>query len=66
MLTNVDYYIRWQSKKADYASNGISEENGNLIVTIDSDDNGIDSTIIANIVKSISIRYQSGRRLQAR
>lgn len=46
MLGNSDYKESWEKKKKLYAEYGFSEENGNLIVTEDSLDGGIDSQII--------------------
>ncbi len=43
MLGNEDYKRSWEEKKKIYAANGFTEENGNLIVTSDSLDGGIDS-----------------------
>jgi hypothetical protein len=46
MLGNADYKATWEEKKRIYEANGYTEENGNLIVTMDSLDGGIDSQII--------------------
>lgn len=43
MMGKDDYREAWEAKKKIYAANGFSEENGNLIVTMDSLDGGIDS-----------------------
>lgn len=43
MLGNEDYKRAWEEKKKIYAANGFTEENGNLIVTSDALDGGIDS-----------------------
>ena len=42
MLGNEEYRKSWESKKQVYEENGFSEENGNLIVTMDTLDGGID------------------------
>lgn len=46
MLGNPEYKAAWEEKKRIYEANGFTEENGNLIVTMDSLDGGIDSTVI--------------------
>lgn len=46
MLGNADYRAAWEDKKRIYEANGFTEENGNLIVTMDSLDGGIDSVVI--------------------
>lgn len=46
MLGKEDYRKAWDEKKRLYEAYGFSEENGNLIVTTDSLDGGIDSQII--------------------
>lgn len=58
MLSDVDYRAKWEYKKSEYIKNGISEEQGNLIVTEDSAKGGIDSFIIAQHVKSLLDRLQ--------
>ena len=42
MLGNEEYRKAWESKKQVYEANGFSEKNGNLIVTMDALDGGID------------------------
>ena len=46
MLGNAEYKAAWEEKRRIYEANGFSEDNGNLIVTMDSLDGGIDSQII--------------------
>ena len=46
MLGNSDYKKAWEEKKKLYAANGFTEENGNLIITMDNLNGGIDSNII--------------------
>lgn len=46
MLGNAYYKAAWEDKKRIYEANGFTEENGNLIITMDSIDGGIDSEII--------------------
>jgi hypothetical protein len=46
MLGNAEYKAAWEEKRRIYAANGFTEENGNLIVTMDSLDGGIDSMVI--------------------
>ena len=46
MLGNEEYRKAWEEKKKLYATFGFTEENGNLIVTSDSLDGGIDSQVI--------------------
>ncbi len=46
MLTNPVYRERWEAKKKLYEINGFSEENGNLIVTEDLPNGGIDTKVI--------------------
>ncbi len=46
MLTNPLYRQRWEAKKRMYELNGFSEENGNLIVTEDLPNGGIDAQVI--------------------
>jgi hypothetical protein len=58
MLSNGDYRKKWEYKKSEYTKNGISEEHGNLIVTEDNANGGIDSSIIAQHVKSLFGRPQ--------
>ena len=42
MLGDEEYRKAWEAKKQVYEANGFSEKNGNLIVTMDSLDGGID------------------------
>jgi ATP-dependent exoDNAse (exonuclease V) alpha subunit len=53
MLSNFEYREKQKIKLADYAENGISEENGNLIITKDEPNGSIDSLKIATIVKKL-------------
>lgn len=46
MLTDPVYKERWEAKKKLYELNGYSEENGNLIVTEDLPNGGIDTQVI--------------------
>ena len=46
MLGNAEYKAAWEDKKRIYEAYGFTEGNGNLIVTMDSPDGGIDSTVI--------------------
>ncbi len=46
MLGNPEYRASWETKKKLYEANGYSEENGNLIVTMDGLDGSIDSQTI--------------------
>lgn len=46
MMGKADYRESWETKKKVYEANGFTERNGNLIVTMDSLDGGIDSQII--------------------
>jgi hypothetical protein len=58
MLSNVEYCAKWEHKRSEYIKNGISEEHGNLIITEDNANGGIDSTIITQHVKSLLDRLQ--------
>ncbi len=53
MMGNPEYRKRWEEKKQLYAEHGISEENGNLIVTQDSLAGAIDSEAIQQIIDSL-------------
>jgi hypothetical protein len=53
MLSNPEYLKKQKIKLANYAENGISEENGNLIITKDEPNGSIDSFKIADIVKTL-------------
>jgi hypothetical protein len=55
MLSDFEYRKKWEVKKADYALHGISKEKGNLIVTVDEANGGINSSIISDIVKSLAV-----------
>ncbi len=46
MLNNPEYRERWEEKKRIYEVNGYTEERGNLIVTEDDKNGGLDSQII--------------------
>ena len=48
MMSDQGYRNLWESKKKVYEANGFSEANGNLIVSMDSKDGGIDSQEIQN------------------
>ena len=48
MMGKTDYREAWEAKKKVYEANGFTEENGNLIITMDSLDGGIDSLEIQN------------------
>lgn len=52
MMTNPEYRERWEAKKRLYEINGFSEEKGNLIVTYDDENGGIDSAIIQEKIDS--------------
>jgi len=54
MLSNDKYSKDWERKKLDYEAGGISESDGNLIITEDKRNGGIDTQQIAKIVKEIS------------
>ncbi|MFC1865053.1 AAA family ATPase, partial [Chloroflexota bacterium] len=58
MLSDGDYRKKWEYKKSEYAKNSISEEHVNLIVTEDNANGGIDSSIIAQHVKSLLDRLR--------
>lgn len=51
MLGREDYRTAWEEKKKLYAAYGFSEENMNLIITMDSPDGGIDSQIIQDKIE---------------
>jgi ATP-dependent exoDNAse (exonuclease V) alpha subunit len=53
MLSNAEYCQKQEKKLADYAENGISEANGNLIITKDELNGRINSLEIAGIVKNL-------------
>jgi hypothetical protein len=53
MLSNAKYAENQEKKKADYKEYGISEEAGNLIVTIDEPNGAIDSSKIAHIIRDL-------------
>lgn len=48
MLGIASYRRKWQEKRSDYESVGISEALGNLIVTEDGSDQSIDAMLIEN------------------
>ena len=50
MMGNPEYRKRWEEKKKLYEKNGISEKNGNLVVTQDSLSGAIDSEAIQDII----------------
>lgn len=52
MMTNPEYRERWEAKKKLYEINGFSEDKGNLIVTYDDENGGIDSAIIQEKIDS--------------
>ena len=54
MMGNPEYRRRWEEKKALYAEYGITEENGNLIVTQDSLEGAIDSEAIQRIIDGLN------------
>jgi hypothetical protein len=53
MLNNYNYRQNWERKSAIYKNNGISEENGNLIITKDESNGGIDSAAVAGIIDKL-------------
>lgn len=53
MLSNPKYEESWERKKAMYEAGGISEALGNLIITVDKPNGGIDSKHIAKIVEEL-------------
>jgi predicted nuclease of restriction endonuclease-like RecB superfamily len=53
MLTDAKYRKDWEHKEKSYADNGISQDKGNLIVTFDKLNGGIDSSAIKEIVAKI-------------
>ncbi|MDR0853997.1 MAG: ATP-dependent RecD-like DNA helicase [Clostridiales Family XIII bacterium] len=52
MMGDYNYRRKWEGKKTHYQMNGISEENGNLIVTEDTSSGGINAKEIAEIIKT--------------
>ncbi len=54
MLTDINYRKKWEQKKINYIESGISEERGNLIITVDEANGAIDSSLIADIVKRLA------------
>ena len=51
ILGDESYKRRWEKKKAEYESDGISEDQGNLITTWDELDGSIDSQLIEDRIK---------------
>ena len=54
MLSNPDYAAAWERKKAWYNANGVAEDGTGdvtLIVTTDDQRGGIDSAVVADIIR---------------
>lgn len=51
MLGNTTYNEHWQEKKENYSQAGISEENGNLIITQDGQNGSLDAAAIESKIK---------------
>ncbi|WP_169974309.1 MULTISPECIES: ATP-dependent RecD-like DNA helicase [unclassified Campylobacter] len=52
MLSDLSYRKRWEEKKVNYESEGISEIKGNLIITKDGLDGSIDAELIENKIRT--------------
>jgi hypothetical protein len=57
-LNDLEYRKKWEQKQADYAKDGISVENKNLIITIDKPNGGIDAEAIKEVVKQLCERVK--------
>jgi hypothetical protein len=54
MLRNRQYRQKWEYKKSVYEKNGISEKNGNLIISMDKSNGGIDASEVAEIIEYLN------------
>lgn len=55
MLGREEYRKSWEEKKKFYEENGISEENGNLIISVDGPDGSIDCQVIQEKINAFLI-----------
>ncbi len=53
MLGNAQYKEAWEKKRKEYEQNGITEKNGNLIITEDDLDGGLDSRTVEEKIDEI-------------